>query len=83
MHIFQCMGKAFCVEFQRVPLEFHTKYLTPYIERCIFIQHCNFKSSYIEELISVFETPPQIVYIPVKCQQRFVDTVTLRKLIQY
>ena len=22
------MGKIFCVEFQRVPLKFHTKYLT-------------------------------------------------------
>ena len=28
MRIFQCMGKIFCVEFQRVPLKFHTKYLT-------------------------------------------------------
>ena len=27
-HNFQCMGKIFCVEFQRVPLKFHTKYLT-------------------------------------------------------
>ena len=27
-HIFQCMGKLFCVEFPRVPLKFHTKYLT-------------------------------------------------------
>ena len=27
MHIFQCMGKIFCVEFQRGPLKFHTKYL--------------------------------------------------------
>ena len=27
IHIFQCMGKIFCVEFQRVPLKFHTKYL--------------------------------------------------------
>ena len=26
--IFQCMSKIFCVEFQRVPLKFHTKYLT-------------------------------------------------------
>ena len=25
---FQCLGKIFCVEFQRVPLKFHTKYLT-------------------------------------------------------
>ena len=29
MHIFQCLGKIFCVEFQRVPLKFHPKYLTP------------------------------------------------------
>ena len=27
-HIFLCIGKIFCVEFQRVPLKFHTKYLT-------------------------------------------------------
>ena len=25
--IVQCMGKIFCVEFQRAPLKFHTKYL--------------------------------------------------------
>ena len=28
IHIFQCMGKILCVEFQRYPLKFHTKYLT-------------------------------------------------------
>ena len=28
IHIFQCMGNIFCVEFQREPLKFHTKYLT-------------------------------------------------------
>ena len=28
IHIFQCMGKIFCVEFQRVPLKFRTKCLT-------------------------------------------------------
>ena len=26
--ISQCMEKIFCVEFQRFPLKFHTKYLT-------------------------------------------------------
>ena len=26
--IFQCMGKIFCVEFHRISLEFHTKYVT-------------------------------------------------------
>ena len=28
LHSFQCMGKIFCVEFQRVHLKFHTKYST-------------------------------------------------------
>ena len=28
LHIFQCMGKIFSVEFQRVPLKFHTKDFT-------------------------------------------------------
>ena len=45
IHIFQCMGKIFCVEFQRVPLKFHTKYLTHTLKDMIFIQHWNFKSS--------------------------------------
>ena len=45
IHIFQCMGKIFCVEFQRYPLKFHTKYLTHTLRDTIFIQHWNFKSS--------------------------------------
>ena len=45
IHIFQCMGKIFCVEFQRYPLKFHTKYLTHTLKDTIFIQHWNFKSS--------------------------------------
>ena len=45
IHIFQCMGKIFCVEFQRYPLKFHTKYLTHTLKGTIFIQHWNFKSS--------------------------------------
>ena len=28
IHILQCMGRIFCVEFQRIPLKFHTKFLT-------------------------------------------------------
>ena len=40
MHIFQCMDKIFqCVEFQREPLNFHTKYLTHTLKDTIFIQH--------------------------------------------
>ena len=40
IHIFQCMGKILCVEFQRFfPLKFHTKYLTHTMKDMIFIQH--------------------------------------------
>ena len=45
IHIFQCMDKIFCVEFQRYPLKFHTKYLTHTLKDMIFMQFCNFKSS--------------------------------------
>ena len=44
-HIFQCMGKIFCVEFQRVPLKFHTKYLAHTLKDKSFMKHWNFKSS--------------------------------------
>ena len=45
IHIFQCTGKIFCVEFQRYPLKIHTKYLPRTLKDMIFIQHWNFKSS--------------------------------------
>ena len=35
------MGKIFCVEFQRVPLKFHTKYFTHILKDVIFIQQCD------------------------------------------
>ena len=44
-HIFQCMGKIFSVEFQRVPLKFHTKYLTHTLKDVDFIHIWKFKSS--------------------------------------
>ena len=44
-HIFQCMGKIFCVEFQRVPLKFHPKYLTHTLKDVDFINSRKFKSS--------------------------------------
>ena len=34
---FQFMSKIFCVEFQRVPLKFHTKYLTHTLKDVNFI----------------------------------------------
>ena len=36
LRIFQCMGKIFCGEFQRVPLKFHTKYLTHTLNNTFF-----------------------------------------------
>ena len=44
-HIFQCMGKMFCVEFQRVPLKFHTKYLAHTLKNVDFIHRWKFTSS--------------------------------------
>ena len=35
--IFQCIGKIFCVEFQRVTLKFHTKYLTHTLKEAILM----------------------------------------------
>ena len=55
LHIFQCLGKIFCVEFQRYPLKFHTKYLTHTLKDVIFIKYWDFKSFQIYELICVFE----------------------------
>ena len=43
-HIFQCMGKIFWVEFQRVPLKFHTKYHTHTLKDVDFIHKWKFKS---------------------------------------
>ena len=43
--IFQCMGKIICVEFQRYPLKFHTKYLTHTLKDVDFIHSWKFKSS--------------------------------------
>ena len=43
--IFQCMGKIFCVEFQRYPLKFHTKHLTHTLKDVYFMHRWKFKSS--------------------------------------
>ena len=50
------MGEIFCVEFQRVPLKFHTKFFNHGLEDVIFIQSWNFKSAYIEDLVSIFDS---------------------------
>ena len=39
-HIFQCMGKIFCMELQRYPMKSHTKYLLPIQNfTVIFMKH--------------------------------------------
>ena len=64
LHIFQCIGKIFCVELLRCPLKFHTKYLTHTLQDTISIQCWQFRSSQIYELVRVFDhttptpTPP-------------------------
>ena len=47
MHIFQCMGKTFCMKFHRNHLKFHIKHLTHALKETVFIQSWNFKSSQI------------------------------------
>ena len=47
IHIFQCVGKIFCEEFQRVPSKFHAKYLTHALKDTIFINRWKIKSSWI------------------------------------
>ena len=41
--IFQCMGKIFCVEFQREPLKFHAKYLPQTLKDYIFFTKLKFQ----------------------------------------
>ena len=43
-HIFLWMGKIFCVEFKRVPLKFHTTYLTHTLKDVDIIRMWKFKS---------------------------------------
>ena len=44
-HIFRCMGQIFCVEFQRAPLKFHTKYLTHRLKDVDLIHRWKFMGS--------------------------------------
>ena len=57
LHTFQSMGKIFCVEFQRVPLKFHSKYFAHTLKETNFVRCWKFKISQKYELVRVFETP--------------------------
>ena len=48
-HIFSCMGKVLCMEFQTVLLKFRTKYLTHTLTDTIFIQCWKFRSFQIAQ----------------------------------
>ena len=62
LHIFQCVGKIFWVEFQREPLTFPANYLTHTLKETISIQYRKFRTQ-IYELVNVFETPPASMQI--------------------
>ena len=49
--IFQCMSKIYCVEFQRYPLKFHTKYVIHTLKDVWFVEKWRFKSFYIYKLV--------------------------------
>ena len=53
--ISQCMGKNFCIEFQRVSLKFHIKHLTHILNDMYLVAMWTFKNSQIYQLVSVFE----------------------------
>ena len=59
LHIFQYMDKAFCVEFQSIPLKFHIDITIHW--KILFLQYWKFKSSQIYGLICIFEKPPGIL----------------------
>ena len=62
-HIIQCMGKIFYVEFQRVHLKLHTKFLSHTVKGVDLIQRWKLRS-----LISVFERPDSSAANPVPVQ---------------
>ena len=57
LHIFLCMGKIFCMEFQMVHLKFHTKSIIHTLKESIFSM-LNIQELQIYGLLCVFETPP-------------------------
>ena len=57
IYIFQYMGKIFCVEFQRYPLKFHTKYLNPTLKDMILIQHWNLSAPRFKRSYAILKRP--------------------------
>ena len=63
--VFQCVGYIFCVKFQRVPLKFHTRYLTDILKDAIFFIQRWFKSSELLIIFRVTYNPNLIITFPV------------------
>ena len=61
IHIFQCMGKIFCMEFQKYPLKFYRKYLTHTLKGMINIQHCNFRALTFKSSYAFFKRPRVLI----------------------
>ena len=87
LYTFQCIGKIFCVEFERVPLKFYTKYIICTLKDNIFIKCWKFKSSRIYKLVWVFEmhppppTVPRIYKVPYSASA--VAEVYIGKIYEY
>ena len=58
LYIFQCMGKIFCVEFQRVPLKFHTQYFTHTLKDIILYNVENLSTFRFKSLCVFLKCPP-------------------------
>ena len=57
-HIFQCMGKIFCVELQRIHLKFHTQYLTHTVKMWILYNIELFRALRIRSSCAFCERTP-------------------------
>ena len=63
LHIFQCMGKIFCVECQRVPLKFHAEYMmTCESNKSIFIKETVCENVVIKVVAILFR--PNVLHLP-------------------
>ena len=62
LQIFQCMGKIFCVIFQRYPLKFHTKYLTHTLKDTILFDVENSRAPRFMSLYAFLKRPPSWFY---------------------
>ena len=71
-HFFQCMGKIFCVEFQRYPLKFHTKYLTHTLKDVDFIHRWKLRALGLFSSKVFLKRPPteSTLWLLESCQHR-------------